>query len=305
MKNIIYVILILFSSSLLLGQDYPQINLDTLCGNYKIEYFGNDNELLEVIFEPATKVVPFLKTEVNLIDNILEYNYSVKNEIQSQQRILFFSCDHHTEIEDITNPNEEWRSGKYTNRSAIEWGHTMSRSDGMRSPNSGIAPNVTVSGFSFKSVGLPTIVNSYFSGATTTLSFPEAPPEEVYKLLRPLRKFPANTVQYKTIGPVETPNPFDPLVFSDTLLYYSNQSYNLNWITDQSIANKYTNHFQNVQNYIEQNNIQESINILNTVLQDVQQDSGVTLSSEAYALIKYNTEYLKEQITPANPNNVE
>jgi hypothetical protein len=38
------------------------------------------------------------------------------------------------------------------------------------------------------------------------------------------------------------------------------------------------------------------IEVFSMAKSDVEADSGVTLTSEAYALIKYNTEYLKKYL---------
>ncbi len=84
-----------------------------------------------------------------------------------------------------------------------------------------------------------------------------------------------------------------------------NESYQKGWITNQSTMDKYVNYFENTKTYLEQNNNSAAISTLNSVLQDLEQDNGTTLTSEAYALLKYNTESLKARITPALPYNVE
>jgi hypothetical protein len=71
----------------------------------------------------------------------------------------------------------------------------------------------------------------------------------------------------------------------------------LKWITDYTATTKYTGYFENTKSHIQQNNNSAAINVLDSVLTDVEADSGVTLTSEAYALIKYNTEYLKNQLS--------
>jgi hypothetical protein len=99
-----------------------------------------------------------------------------------------------------------------------------------------------------------------------------------------------------TIGPTASPNPFIPLNFLDTLTSYTTQSRTLGWIKDQTIANKYLGYYASVKTNLQQNNITSTRTILQQVLADVNTDSTSNLTSEAYALIHFNTEYLLAQL---------
>ena len=103
-----------------------------------------------------------------------------------------------------------------------------------------------------------------------------------------------------SIGPVNPPSHFNQVSFTDSLIHYCVMSDSLKWITDYTATTKYTGYFENTKSHIQQNNNSAAINVLDSVLTDVDADSGVTLTSEAYALIKYNTEYLKDQITQSH-----
>ncbi|MEJ2050045.1 MAG: hypothetical protein P8Y60_09460, partial [Calditrichota bacterium] len=77
---------------------------------------------------------------------------------------------------------------------------------------------------------------------------------------------------------------------------YVDQSTMLSWILDQSASSKYLDYFKNTRSYMKQNNNPVAINDLDSVLTDIEADSGITLTSEAYDLIRYNTEYLKKYL---------
>jgi len=105
----------------------------------------------------------------------------------------------------------------------------------------------------------------------------------------------------KTIGPIDPPNPFDSLAFLDTLQSFTTRSRELGWITTQPTADKYLAFFTSTKASLQANNIGASRVKLISVLAAANQDSSSTLTSEAYALIRYNTEYLLQQL-PVPPS---
>ena len=100
-----------------------------------------------------------------------------------------------------------------------------------------------------------------------------------------------NSRKNYSIGPSAILDTLNVQSFLDSLINYNNQSYELSWITNQTTADKYDSLFRAAKTQLQQNNIAGVQNTLQTVLQDVDQDSSANLTSEAYALLKYNTEY--------------
>lgn len=100
----------------------------------------------------------------------------------------------------------------------------------------------------------------------------------------------------KTIGPTAPADPFDASTFLDTLISYTTQSLALGWIADQQTADKYEDHFNIAKTQLQQQDTTAARSELQTVLQEVDQDSGSVLTSEAYALLRFNTEYLLDQL---------
>ncbi len=296
MKGFLFFLICLLASPVY-AQIEPSVTLDPSTGNYLIRYQGEDGNLVELFFEPATKIEPRIKASVLRDSDSYNYEYTVSNGSASRQRILNFAVRILTPIESVTKPNQEWRTGQYSSPSALYWAHTLRDPSGLSTPYDGIAPDSTVSGFSFTSFGLPTIVTSHCRGsAPLSVAFPDEPPEKIVTLLRPLRQFSANTVPGKTIGPNPPSADFVATAFLDTLISYTSRSRTLGWITTQPIANKYEDHFNSVRTKLQQDNIATARTELQTVLQEVEQDSPSFLTSEAYALLRYNTEYLLDQL---------
>ena len=98
-----------------------------------------------------------------------------------------------------------------------------------------------------------------------------------------------------TIGPTAPPINLIPTVWCDTLTSYANQSRSLGWIKDDATANKYLGYFSSAKTkFLQQDNV-GARTVLLQVLKDVDIDSTANLTSEAYALISYNTKYLLAQ----------
>jgi hypothetical protein len=66
------------------------------------------------------------------------------------------------------------------------------------------------------------------------------------------------------------------------------------------VADKHTGLVTRIKTDITQFNLKTARTRIDTVLQQVKIDSSSSLTSEAYALIRYNTEYLRDQLKPTN-----
>ena len=302
MKTII-IIVFFVCNTLLVAQVAPSVTYDPESGNYIIEYEGHEGENVEPVlvhrtFEPSTKIDPLIKVTVtrNSDSSYFIYQYDIFNGVSSAQRLQDFDLEIFSSITEVVNPDGFWKTSYYSFVPVFGW-YNSKGEGGLAHPLDGVAPDSSETGFSFVSYGLPTITDAYFKGNPTIyLSFPDEPPDEISELLKPLRKFPNNTVIRETIGPKDPPNPFVMLNFLDTLLNYNQRSFSLGWISNQSTADKYFNYFTIAKTQLQQSNIIGVQNTLQTILQDVDQDSLGNLTSEAYALLRYNTEYLLENL---------
>ncbi|MGA3286722.1 MAG: right-handed parallel beta-helix repeat-containing protein [Bacteroidota bacterium] len=166
-----------------------------------------------------------------------------------------------------------------------------------------VKPGQSLKGFVMMSRGLPTI--RWF------ISFPYF---NIYEFFPNIEDTTSNmsieqmdsireAVNYHglTIGPTAPPINFIATVWCDTLTSYTIQSRTLGWIKDQATANKYLGYFTSAKTSLGQNNTTSARTTLQQVIRDVNIDSTSNLTSEAYALIRYNTEYLISQL-PASPS---
>lgn len=300
MNKILIIAVLMFGSIInVKSQIQPSITYDSLSGDYIIRYQGSQG-IIEEYFVPATKINPLVNATIDKKFDTLKYSYKITNNLSSKQRLLNFSISICSPIFAITRPNAQWHSNPAIIIPGWNWGHTLVNPTGAATADNGISPGFSEDGFSFMSFGLPSIVKSYFQGRTGIMNFEEEPPIEVEELLEPLQKFPANEVMRKTIAPADPPFPFNGLIFIDTIKSYIYQSRELGWIAADSVKNKYLSYFDSAR-------IQLTIdttgrltrNTLLNVLRDVELDSTNVLTSEAYALIRFNTEYLIEQLPRA------
>jgi len=97
-----------------------------------------------------------------------------------------------------------------------------------------------------------------------------------------------------TVGPWAPNAKFEPAVFLDTLSTFIRQSRSLNWIHSDNISKKYLGYLDEVRVQLLSGKKSEANEILKTILSNADVDSSSVITSEAYALIRYNTQYLAD-----------
>ncbi len=290
------------------GETPATLTYDPASGNYIIRYEGllynEDGDIdwgimHEVVFEPATKVDPAVRAVVMRESDRYQYEYQVTNGASSQQRLESFAVEHFASFEDVRKPDETWNQGAYRFAPLIDWAELGNHPKGFGTPYDGIAPDSSEAGFSFVSRGLPSIVTAYFQGRTGVLAFPDEPPPEVKALLRPLRKFPADYVLRRTVGPRAVPDPLDGLVFIDTLSTYVAEAAELDWITDAAVRADIETHLADARNALAAADSAAARQPLADLVSLAQTSSAMT--SEAQALFRFNAEYLLARL-PTPPD---
>jgi hypothetical protein len=104
-----------------------------------------------------------------------------------------------------------------------------------------------------------------------------------------------------TVGPWAPPSKFDPLVFLDTLTSFVRESHALGWIASQEAAESIISSFARATSDIRDSNIQAAIARINLILVHLEEVRTSVLSPEAYALIRYNSEYFKKMLHSKSP----
>ncbi len=234
-------------------------------------------------FYPRDKVDANLKSKVSVVGNKYTYTYYLENKITSKQSINEFLLNTPPDsIENGQGPNE-WRIGG-VNGKGLGWLAVFDLDEI-------INPGKIASPFYFETSRLPAIIKSFIRGKNG--NWVEIFGDSVeYTLDQWYDEAMANSFKVTTIGPTDPPNPFVPLNFLDSLTSFTTRSRQLGWIKQQPTSDKYTGYFSTAKTALQKNQISLTRSTLTQVLHDVDVDSSSTLTSEAYALIKYNTEYL-------------
>jgi len=221
---------------------------------------------------PRNNLAVDFRSTVDANGQTLRYRYFIHNHPSSQQSADDFMLEPAAglQITAITGrPGWKPASGP----SFIRWTNLYWFGD-----KNYIAPGETDSNFSVQRGGVPGIGKYYVQGHNG---------DEFSGI-----GIQTNSANGSAITPADPPNPFIPLAFADTLSSYTTQSRTLGWITTQATADRYLGYFASAKTALQANNIPAVQSTLSQVLSDVNVDSSGTLTSEAYALIRFNTEYL-------------
>jgi len=226
-----------------------------------------------------------VKSIIRKIDTLFIYNYSIINNASSKQSLKCFLVDDDA-VNTSTIPPINWKSGRLKK-------NKISSFIGL-SDSAWIKPSCILSGFQVRSTGLPCIMNFFLQAPYDLLKEDDNVPSDLESWF--LSKGYINSLKGATIAPVDIMNPFVPLKFLDTLTGYATQSRSLGWIKDQPTEDKYLGYFSIARTKLVQRDSAGARNVLLQVLHDVDIDSASTLTSEAYALLRFNTEYLVNKL---------
>jgi hypothetical protein len=305
---------------------------DSKTGNYIIQYMRENEEgmrdsLISLLFEPATKIAPKASAVVSWEkdSNTFVYSYTIANGPHSKQNLLSFFLEFPKGIEPINETANRWFNG----RAHFATAGRSEKTEGWDwMGDQGLEPGWSTDGFALASSSLPGMTNAYFRGAVKMLGFPAEPPFEIDRQVARLEVFPTNHVRRATVGPVLLPDQISLSTLLDTLISYTRQSANLGWLgkerdddcddderPDAGIARNIEQRFQKAKRELTKGDSVQARKELEKLVQKVeriwkrsQEDEKkhrkdkwekrdqVIMTSEAYALLKYNTEYLVDRL---------
>ncbi len=240
-------------------------------------------------------------------DDYLRYKYVFENSSLSNQSM-------HRAIVELNN---DWLENGGSIRNVVppseqDWGYFPSVGEKMwwiaeydttgldileRSPISSVRPGETLR-FTFEARGLPG-VGQFWAAGWAPWFFSQEVRDSLLQEGYPESELHATDDKFLkgyTVVRRSPVVPFSSAPFVDTLISYTMQSRSLGWITSQATANKYTGYFNSAKSYLP-NNLGFARSALQQILNDVNVDSSSTLTSEAYALLRFNTEYLLSQLS--------
>jgi hypothetical protein len=104
-----------------------------------------------------------------------------------------------------------------------------------------------------------------------------------------------------TIGPWAPPAKFEPLIFLDTLISFVHESQALGWIPSKQDADSFISLFSRTKGDIENADIRAANSCIDSILVHLGEVRSSHICTEAYALIRYNSEYFKKMLTAQLP----
>lgn len=262
------------------------------------------------------------------IQNRFEYRYKIQSLPTSVQDVWSFGIEYSPDVIGGEFPAlglspTGWTGGKIVDSNVYDWGSSF--------PDM-IKPGNSLSGFRFPSSGLPGIVTFYAWGWVNPPEFPEGmAPEEPL----PGEDIFENSFKGKTLGPTAPPADFKPLDFLNHIISLKHEAYNLGWIIqgkdddkgkkddeEKGIMKSLDEKLNKAKKKLEKGDTKEAIEKLKSFIHEVEalykedkedehgdkdkkdkdEDKDKEdhrhehITSEAYALLKYNAQYLIERL---------
>ncbi len=260
------------------------VSFDPETGYFSVTYLGFGDSIHEAILVPGDLIDPNLRASTVKLHSPTRYQYDfvLQNGDSAMLPIYGLSIDYFSPIDTINVPNSDWESFDVQTYSYARWANTQN-------PSVGIQPDSTESGFSLVSDGLPTFSRAYVSNVNGISYDDEGPSSWVLGVVDSL----LNTRSYRvlpTIGPRDPPTPLDLGDFLDTLATYPLRAAAQGWIAD-STAGDLDRLLGDATTALSGGDSTWAATLLATVRNHVETVKDDSLSSEGYALMKYNIDY--------------
>lgn len=292
-------------------------------GEYEISYWTNiadRDTFMTVIFIPSNKVIPKIECSIKKKRHEFIFAYKIANLSESKMPLESFTLLIDTLVNYRDFTTNDWRDGDTVKvyRGEQTWfGHYGNQT----AYGSGeIKINQSKDGFIINSENLPGIEDAIFQGRTPFYTLGEEETSDFLdNALDSLSSFPRNYVLRKTVVPVYVSPTISDIDFLDTLKSYINRSFSLEWIADKKekddkekeskIVKELMKYLDKAREQLSKNKIKEAKKQLKEFIKEVEEyykessEEGEKekgghyyFSSEAYALLRYNAEYLIEQL---------
>lgn len=238
-------------------------------------------------FYPRDRVSVTIAATVTQAQSHLWYRYRVENGSSSVQKLSEIILRRRSN--NITGISSRKGWSGFNGNGIIDWvcyGPTTGVF--LYSTSNLISKGEVDSSFGFYAIGLPCISDYFAQGYNRTPTG--------YDLNLEYQNAYTNSRSGRTVAAADPPSPFSGFNFLDTLDSYTIQSRSIGWITNDPTANAFVAGFDSAKAQLQRNDTRLARYTLDTVLAHAVQDSTNVLSSEAFALIYYNTQYLLSQL---------
>ena len=198
----------------------------------------------KAIYDSPNKVAPLVKmqSEWDVLSEKYLYTFAVSNGENAKQALDHIVIIIHSKISNQTAPSRDWDASFYKRDIPNMW--SWAKLDGVPA---GIPTGAEETGFSFKSSGLPSIIEIMFSGEKRVRfegPSSDSDPMEIHEAFdKAFEKFEkeypdskSDFVKSKTIGPQDPPADFKPVDFINYIIDLKHQAQDLGWITSDGIV---------------------------------------------------------------------
>lgn len=259
------------------------------------------------------KIKPILKTIIHKENSGFLYKYTISNDTGAQQEIYRFLLIPSSAIA-VNNLNapEKWYIGVHNEDLFII---------NCVASDKNIKPGNSLGIFSFYSFSIPGVIIFYAEGEHPLPSFPEGMADDSIPGYDDLTPYGPGVVG-RTIGPTVPPINFVATIWCDTLLSYTRQSVALCWLKttrdddcdddeqpNDGVAKNIEKRIEKAKKELMKGDSVKARKELEKLVKKVERiykkseelekkkrEREMTMTSEAYALLKYNTEYLIERL---------
>ena len=227
-----------------------------------------------------------------------KYSYALTSSQISVQEVSDFMVEFYSPISNTKTPK-----GWFGMATGIPPGSPYSWASEEVKDN--IKQGESINGFAMQSEGLPAIVTYYAHGWQEPVVHEEELTQEEEDACADAMNIFIDAFKGKTIGPTAPPADFKPIEFLDNIISMKHEAYSLGWIKSRGIEQSLDAKLDAAKKKLTQGNTKAAKDILNAFVNEVEAQGcetyencpeGKHLTSEAYALLKYNALYLIERL---------
>ncbi|HUL43539.1 MAG TPA: hypothetical protein VLY03_04195 [Bacteroidota bacterium] len=236
---------------------------------------------------PRDRIAVDILSTVFKSDSVFTYRYTVANRQTSLQKLDDLEFDRRTASLSNATGRSHWNF-LFRLKSIVGWENEFLYPFYLSQGESD-------SSFAFQSTGLPGIVSYYARGNNPPGQSP------VYSVPDRDLELQRNSAKGIAVGPIDSPIPFDIKRFLDTLKSAIHRSLEAGWISSWSDEVKYEALVDSTQSYVSQHRTHDARNMLDSAIQESKRDYPAVISGEAFAIIRFNSEFASAQLNKAPP----
>lgn len=262
-------------------------------GDFLLQWNGLDGKRKTIAYRPATRLYVTLvaRIEKNPSNGALRYTYAVRNLPNSQRELQALYVETKAAVVDVKSPDGTWgHSAPFTdyltNVLKAEAGWTWART---ASEKPGLLPGEGTYGFSFQSEGLPAPVKCFAANRRGMKGIGEDPPEELMAALDPVTWFIPSGI---TVGPVAPPENLEPAAHLRNVRQMVDVAVQQGWILSPAVAREVKDALTRAIDFLNSGHTTSGRETLEGLMKRVEEERERILLSEAYAIIRYNLEFV-------------